>query len=185
MSTCHLDAVDHARGLPCPPGVPERHFRYTDITSTIQMLVDMVRCSDGRLRGLGRAGDGVRDSGRLESWFSWAPRTKACQATPMLPAAGATAKAVPPGIRFNSALALSALLHALQCDAGFRIGNIGDRLGDRVEFETPLESLEEVSKANLVYDLEDARRFKVGLGFRMGSGVRSRASEEIQGDARV
>ena len=76
-------------------------------------------------------------------------------------------------------------MHALQCDAGFRIGNIGDRLGDRVEFETPLESLEEVSKANLVYDLEDARRFKVGLGFRMGSGVRSRASEEIQGDARV
>ncbi|GAX77184.1 hypothetical protein CEUSTIGMA_g4630.t1 [Chlamydomonas eustigma] len=49
-------------------------------------------------------------------------------------------------------------------DSGYRIGNIGEQnKHDDRNLSAPLETLMEVTKGNLVYDLEDARRFKAGV----------------------
>jgi hypothetical protein len=80
---------------------------------------------------------------------------------------------------------LSFCLFCSQIRSGYRIGNIGEQnKQDDRNFTSPLGDLEEVTKENLIYDLEDARRFKVRTSNRAAYlFVESMAVSERQDEA--
>lgn len=64
--------------------------------------------------------------------------------------------------RFSYVLPTNYPTYPSKCDAGFRIGHIGQKHTEP-DFDSPLESLEEVDKITLAYDVEDLLRLKVRL----------------------